>query len=217
VGLTRKGQATRDRIISAASRLMLEQGVARTTIEDIQNAAGVSPSQLYHYFPGKNALVLAVIDHQTGQVMDVQHQGLDRLDNFDALNGWRDLMVGILTKVQCAGGCPLGSLASDLSETDPVARVQLANAFAMWEELIRDGLTQMQKSGELSDSADTEELALAMLAAVQGGLLLSQIRRDTKPLEKAVDTMIAHLRSLAEQRGVLAGPALQGARGVPLI
>jgi AcrR family transcriptional regulator len=196
MALTRKGQATRERIVSAASKLMLEQGVARTTIEDIQQAAQVSPSQLYHYFPGKNALVLAVIDYQTGQVMDVQHEGLDKLDSFAALDGWRDLMVGILTKVQCAGGCPIGSLASDLAETDPVARVQLANAFAMWEELICQGLRQMQDRGELSASVDPEELALAMLAAVQGGLLLSQVRRDPKPLEMAVNTMISHLRSL---------------------
>lgn len=194
--LTRKGEATRGRIVAAASQLMLEQGVARTTIEDIQAAAGVSPSQLYHYFPGKDALVLAVIDHQTGQVLDVQHQGLDQLDDFEALGRWRDLMTGILTKVQCVGGCPLGSLASDLSETDPVARVQLANAFALWEDLLRTGLERMQERGELQSSADPDELAVALLAAVQGGLLLSQIRRDPAPLEIAVNTMIDHLRTL---------------------
>ncbi len=195
--LTRKGQATRDRILAAASQLMLEQGVARTTVEDIQAAAGVSPSQLYHYFQGKNALVLAVIEYQTGRVMDVQHQGLDQLDSLDSFNRWRDLMVGILTEVQCVGGCPLGSLASDLSESDPVARIQLANAFERWEELIRDGLAGMQARGELSESADPSQLAVALLAAVQGGLLLSQVRRDPAPLRTAVDTMIAHLHSLA--------------------
>jgi AcrR family transcriptional regulator len=193
--LTKKGQATRDRIVEAASQLMLEQGVARTTIEGIQSAAGVSPSQLYHYFPGKDALVSAVIDHQTGRVLDVQHQGLDQIDTIDALNRWRDLMVGILTETQCVGGCPLGSLASDLSESDPVARVQLANAFARWEELIRSGLEQMQSRGELDASADPEALAVTMLATVQGGLLLSQVRRDPAPLRVAVDTLITQLRS----------------------
>lgn len=68
-----------------------------------------------------------------------------------------------------AGGCPLGSLASDLSESDPVARVQLAGAFAQWEGLIRDGLVQMQERGELTADADPVDLAVAMLAAVQGG------------------------------------------------
>ncbi|WP_112249247.1 TetR/AcrR family transcriptional regulator [Kribbella monticola] len=201
-GLTRKGQATRDRIVQAASQLMLEQGVARTTIEDIQAAAGVSPSQLYHYFPGKDALVLAVVDHQAGQVMGVQHQGLNGLDDFEGLGNWRDLMIGILAKVQCVGGCPLGSLASDLSEADPVARVQLANAFESWEALLRNGLERMRDRGELAEHADPGELAVALLAAVQGGLLLSQIRRDPAPLRVAVNTMIEHLRSLSSAGGV---------------
>ncbi|MEV4264666.1 TetR/AcrR family transcriptional regulator [Kribbella sp. NPDC049584] len=194
--LTRKGQATRDRIVAAAARLMIEQGVARTTIEDIQAAAGVSPSQLYHYFPGKDALVSAVIEQQTAQVLEIQHSGLGSLDSIDSLANWRDLMVGILTDVQCAGGCPLGSLASDLSESDPVARIQLAGAFAQWEGLIREGLVQMQERGELAADADPAELAVAMLAAVQGGLLLSQVRRDPAPLRIAVDTMIDHLHAL---------------------
>lgn len=194
--LTRKGQATRDRIVAAAARLMIEQGVARTTIEDIQAAAGVSPSQLYHYFPGKDALVSAVIDQQTAQVLEIQHTGLGSLDTIDSLTNWRDLMVGILTDVQCSGGCPLGSLASDLSESDPVARIQLAGAFEQWEGLIRDGLVQMQERGELAADADPAELAVAMLAAVQGGLLLSQVRRDPAPLRIAVDTMIDHLHAL---------------------
>ncbi|MFI5695333.1 TetR/AcrR family transcriptional regulator [Kribbella sp. NPDC051586] len=194
--LTRKGQATRDRIVTAAARLMLEHGVARTSIEDIQAAAGVSASQLYHYFPGKDALVSAVIDHQTTYVLDVQQDCLGRLDTIDSLGHWRDLMVGILTEMQCVGGCPLGSLAVDVAESDPVARTQLDAAFTQWEALIRGGLTEMQQRGELAGSADPAALAVAMLAAVQGGLLLSQVRRDPAPLRIAVDTMIEHLRAL---------------------
>lgn len=196
--LTKKGQATHDRIVVAAARLMLEQGVARTTIEDIQAAAGVSPSQLYHYFPGKDALVSAVIDHQTTQALDVQEGCLQQLDTIDSLGRWRDVMLNILTEMHCVGGCPLGSLASDLSDSDPVARTQLAAAFARWQELIRAGLSEMQSRGELAADVDPGELAVAMLAAVQGGLLLSQVNRDPAPLRIAVDTMIDHLHALTQ-------------------
>jgi TetR/AcrR family transcriptional regulator, transcriptional repressor for nem operon len=195
--LTAKGLATRQRIVDAASVLMLERGVARTTIEDIQDAAKVSASQLYHYFSDKNDLVLAVIDRQTDVVLGVQHQGLDRLDSFEALVAWRDLIVGTLRQSGCGGGCPLGSLASDLAETDPIARARLAGSFAQWEGLLRSGLAAMRARGELRADIDTEDLALAMLASVQGGLLLSQVRRTSKPLEAAVDTAIAHLRTLS--------------------
>jgi AcrR family transcriptional regulator len=195
--LTAKGLATRQRIVDAASELMLERGVARTTIEDIQDAAKVSASQLYHYFADKNDLVLAVIDRQTELVLGVQHQGLDRLDSFEALVAWRDLIVSSVRRSGCVGGCPLGSLASDLAETDPVARARVANSFAQWEGLLRSGLAAMRARGELRADVDPEDLALAMLAGVQGGLLLSQVRRTSKPLEVAVDTAIAHLRTLS--------------------
>jgi TetR/AcrR family transcriptional regulator, transcriptional repressor for nem operon len=194
--LTVKGRATRERIVQAASDLMLEHGAARTTVEDVQRAAQVSASQLYHYFADKSALISAVVEHQSKRVLDVQHQGLDHVDNVDGLRGWRDLIVGILSENKCVGGCPIGSLASDLAENDPLARVQLIDSFAQWEALLRKVLTDMKDSGELRPDADLDSLALGMLAAVQGGLLLSQVRRDTKPLEAAVDTMIDHIRSM---------------------
>jgi TetR/AcrR family transcriptional regulator, transcriptional repressor for nem operon len=194
--LTSKGLATRARIVAAASELMLAQGTARTTIEDIQIAAQVSASQMYHYFADKDALLLAVIDFQAEQVFALQRQGLDGLNSLAALARWRDLVVSAVKGVGCAGGCPLGSLASDLSEADPVARVRLAGAFAHWEAMLERGLTAMRDGGELSPAADPGELALALLASVQGGLLLSQVRRDTRPLEAALDTMLARIRDL---------------------
>ena len=197
--LTPKGRATRDRIVAAAAELMSQHGVAQTTIEDIQQAAAVSTSQMYHYFADKADLVGAVIDFQTDQVLAIQHLGLDRLECLEDLRLWRNIMVDMLRGLGCVGGCPIGSLASQLAETDPLARAQLARAFVQWETMIRDGLHVIAGRGELPDGTDVDTLALAMLAAVQGGLLLSQMRRDTAPLEGAVDTMIEHLRTLGVQ------------------
>jgi hypothetical protein len=53
-----------------------------------------------------------------------------------------------------------------------------------------------RRTGELPVGLDVDRLTLAMLSGVQGGLLLSQVRRDTRPLEAAVDTMVQHLRSM---------------------
>ena len=194
--LTPKGRATRERIVAAAAELMSRRGVARTTIEDIQEAAAVSTSQMYHYFADKGDLVAAVIDFQTDRVLAVQHLGLDRLECLEDLRRWRDIMVDMLRRLGCVGGCPIGSLGSDLAETDPLARAQVARSFVQWETMIRDGLTAIAARGELPDGTEVDNLALAMLAAIQGGLLLSEVRRDTAPLEAAVDTMIEHLRAL---------------------
>ena len=194
--LTPKGRATRERIVAAAAELMSQRGVARTTIEDIQEAAAVSTSQMYHYFADKGDLVAAVIDFQTDRVLAVQHMGLDRLECLEDLRRWRDIMVDLMRRLGCVGGCPIGSLGSDLAETDPLARAQVARSFVQWETMIRDGLKAIAARGELPDGTEVDNLALAMLAAIQGGLLLSQVRRDTTPLEAAVDTMIEHLRAL---------------------
>jgi TetR/AcrR family transcriptional regulator, transcriptional repressor for nem operon len=194
--LTPKGRATRERIVAAAAELMSQRGVARTTIEDIQEAAAVSTSQMYHYFADKGDLVAAVIDFQTDRVLAVQHMGLYRLECLEDLRRWRDIMVDLMRRLGCVGGCPIGSLANDLAETDPLARAQVARSFVQWETMIRDGLKAIAARGELPDVTEVDNLALAMLAAIQGGLLLSQVRRDTTPLEAAVDTMIEHLRTL---------------------
>jgi TetR/AcrR family transcriptional regulator, transcriptional repressor for nem operon len=194
--LTAKGRATRTRIVRAAAELMLAHGVARTTIEDIQAAAAVSTSQMYHYFADKGDLVAAVIDLQSDEVLGGQEVALHRVDSIEALCRWRDALVDVMRGQGCTGGCPIGSLASELSDTDPLARARLARAFAQWEGLLRDGLAAIAVQGQLRTGLDVDRMALAMLAAVQGGLLLSQVRRDIAPLEAAVDIIIEQLRSL---------------------
>ena len=194
--LTAKGRATRERIVAAASELMLQRGVARTTIEDIQEAAAISTSQMYHYFADKDDLVSAVIDCQTDQVLGFQHLGLDRIESLDDLRRWRDAMVDVVRGRKGVGGCPLGSMASELSDCDPVARARLMRSFAQWEKMIHDGLVTIAEREELVVGTDIDRTALAMLAALQGGLLLSQVRRDAAPLAAAVDTMIEHLSQL---------------------
>lgn len=196
-GLTRKGQATRDRIVAAASQLMFERGVAGTSTEDVQQAAGVSASQIYHYFGDKRSLVAAVIAHQTELVVGPQEPMLLELDSVAALEGWADTIVAMQRARDCVGGCPIGSLASELAEQDPDARTGLATGFARWEAAIRAGLTNMQQRGELDAAADPSDLALALLTAVQGGLLMTQTRRDTTALEAVLAAVIATVRQHA--------------------
>jgi len=198
---TRKGRATRARIVEAAAELMFGRGVAGTSTEDVREAAGVSNSQLYHYFTDKSALVQAVIAHQTDRIIAGQEPLLNELDSLDALESWRDMLVELQRQRECHGGCPLGSLSSELAETDEAARIALAGGFARWEAPIREGLRRMQERGELRAEADVDDLALGTLAALQGGLLLTQATRDVHPLEAGLDLAIAHIRTQ------LTGPA----------
>lgn len=195
--LTPKGQATRDRIVSAAATLMYERGVAATSNEDVQQAASVGASQLYHYFADKKSLVRAVIAHQAESVIDAQLPALGRLDSLDALEAYRDVVLTVHRTRRGRHGCPLGSLSSELSSRQQDTRQDLLAGFARWEQAIRDGLVAMRERGELSADADPERLALGVLAAVQGGLLLTQVRHDSDALEAALDLAIDGVRRYA--------------------
>jgi TetR/AcrR family transcriptional regulator, transcriptional repressor for nem operon len=197
---TAKGLATRERIVEAAAMLMYSGGVAGTSWEDVQNAAGVSASQLYHYFGDKQGLVRAVIAHQTRAILESQQPLLASLDSLEALRAWRDLLVEGRRQIQCQGGCPLGSLVGELFEAHSECREDLVDGFDRWEGAIRDGLQAMYKRGDLRRSADPDRLATALLAAIQGGLVLSQVRRDVDPLEAALDTSLEHIASLTTRR-----------------
>src|SRR5580658_8476098 len=117
--LTRRGRETRQRIVAAAAELMFDNGVAETTLEDIRAAAGVSGSQVYHYFEDKQALVRAVIDYQTDAVLDAQGAHLDRLDSMAGLRAWRDFLVEHQRLLGCRGGAGRGPGAAPLGRTDP--------------------------------------------------------------------------------------------------
>src|SRR5260370_980479 len=178
----RRGRETRQRIVAAAAELMFEYGVAETTLEDIRAAAGVSGSQVYHYFEDKQALVRAVIDYQVGAVLDTQGAHLDRMDTMPGLRAWRDFLVDHQRRLGCRGGCPIGALGAEAAETDAAARLAAARGLRRWEGRIRDGFRAMYARGDLPTDTDPDDLALATLAALQGGLLLTQIHHEPRRL-----------------------------------
>jgi TetR/AcrR family transcriptional regulator, transcriptional repressor for nem operon len=194
--LTPKGQQTRERIVAAAADLILQQGVARTTLDDVRAKAGVSSSQIYHYFAGKEALVRAVVGYRAQTVVGEIHEpALAAIEGIDGLRAWRDMIVSIQRETDCRGGCPLGSLGSELAELDHVARCDVAAGYARWEAAISACLTGMRDRGQLSAAADPGPLASALLAALQGGLLLAKVERDVRPLAAALDVMISLVAS----------------------
>ena len=193
---TNKGRATRDRILDTASALVFEHGVAGTTLDDVRSAAKVSKGQLYHYFADKDDLIHGVIDRTIQQVLDAQPR-LTNLTSWAAIAGWFDDLVQLQVVRHAAGGCPIGSLAGELAETDEHARAELAAGFDRWETPLREGLEEMQAVGKLRRNADPARLATATLAAIQGGLVLTQTRRDPQQLRIALDAAYAYLRSFA--------------------
>jgi TetR/AcrR family transcriptional repressor of nem operon len=187
--LTPKGERTRARIVEEAAGLIHERGVAGTTLDDVKAAAEVSGSQLYHYFPDKNDLVQAVIDYQADTTVSNQRHA--DLGSAEGVQAWRNMVIRAAERAQAKGGCPLGSLGGQLAESDPEARSLIAAGFQRWTTEISEGLRSLQASGQLPPGIDPDDLAVTLLATLQGGLLLAQVQRSTRPFETAVDTLLA--------------------------
>jgi AcrR family transcriptional regulator len=195
--LTPKGAATRARIVEAAADLVLARGVGGTSLDDIRAGTGTSKSQLFHYFPGgKSELVQALAGLQAGRVLDAQRPWLDTLDSWDAWQRWRDAVLAHYGAQQ-HWGCPIGALSGELAGRDPALAADVAAHMDRWLGHLRAGIERMRAAGTLEKDADPEELALAIFAALQGGLLLTQTMHSLEPLRAALDGALAGLRSHA--------------------
>lgn len=194
---TSKGERTRARIVDTAASLMLHDGVAGTTIEGVCETAGVGKSQIYHYFDDKNELVRAVIERQAALVLSGQEPHLTNVRGWESWDAWRDFVVDIQRRNGCSGGCPLGSLASEVADGDELTRSVLVRSFQRWERAFLEGVEQMKDMGLMRQDADAAFLATTLLAALQGGLLLCQTCKDVSPLETSLTGAIAYLRTFA--------------------
>lgn len=197
--LTTRGQSTRTRILRHAADLIYTKGVHTTNNSLLRSAAGVSGSQLTHYFPNKESLVLGVIQWQASSILEFHRS--ERFAGFDtiaAFQDWADFYV--LSGRPFAYGCSLGALASEIVKTDLDVHNELAGVFEEWKAIFRDGLERMQRLGRINASADPGRLACMFLAAYQGGSLLAQITGDITPLRDSLYTAVDHLRTFAARQ-----------------
>jgi TetR/AcrR family transcriptional regulator, transcriptional repressor for nem operon len=191
---TGRGRASRDRIVESAAELFAARGVAATSLDEVLAAAGAGKSQLYHYFSGRDELVEAAVGHRCTQVVAGLTQALSEVASLAELE---QALAGFVAGYEQMGlpGCPIGSLASEVAEHNEGARKQAAAAFDTWELLVARALERMRERGELRGDASPATLATALLASLEGGMVLSQARKDPAPLRIALEAALAQLRA----------------------
>lgn len=174
---------------------MAVQGVEGTSVEAVLHAAGAGKSQLYHYFRDKQGLVRAVVEYRFTTTVLANVARISSVDSWADLRVWFTELVDVQRQLDCRIGCPVGSLAMELSDHDERARQGLAAAFERWESEIRAMLERFRGRGLLRHDADTETLATATLASIEGGLLLSKTFHAPDRLRRTLDEAYRHLRS----------------------
>ena len=192
---TRRGRRSRDLILECAAELIAERGVGRLSLDDVLAAAGASKSQLYHYFADRDALVEAAVARRCTQVQEALTRLFAGLDSLTELERQLDGFVAIYE--QSLAGCPIGRIASEVAGRHEAAQRQVETAFTAWQELFADLFTRLRARGDLHCDADPAALATALLAALEGGQLLSQTRRDSASLRVAIAAALGYVHTFA--------------------
>ena len=191
---TGRGRASRERIVERAEDLFAERGIAGTSVDEVLAAAKAGKGQFYHYFRNRDELAAAAVGYRCTQVVD----GLtDALGDVSSLAGLERALAGFIAGFEQTGlpGCPIGTLAAEVAGRNEAARLQAAAGFDAWERLLADALGRMRQRGELRVDAQPAVLATGLLASIEGGMVLSQARKDVASLRIAVDTGLAQVRT----------------------
>jgi TetR/AcrR family transcriptional repressor of nem operon len=192
---TRRGRASRERIVERAAELFAARGIAATSVDEVLAAAGAGKGQFYHYFRGRDELAAAAVGYRCAQVVAELTQALGGVSSLAELERALD---GFAAGFELAGlpGCPIGTLSTEVAGRNEEAGAQAAAGFDAWERLLADALERMRQRGELRADAQPAVLATALLASIEGGMVLSQARKDSASLRVAVAAGLGQVRAL---------------------
>jgi TetR/AcrR family transcriptional regulator, transcriptional repressor for nem operon len=178
--------STRDRLIRTAMKLFWEKGYGSTSVADLLQAASVNSGSLYHFFPGKQDVLLAVLDaYRDGigpMLLAPAWQGVDGPIErvFALLARYR---LGIV-QTDCGYACPIGSLALEIHEPDPPVRERLGANFKAWTDAIEACL--VAAGPRLPRALDRRELARFVLTTMEGGVMQARTHRDVAYFDSSV-------------------------------
>jgi len=186
---------TRDRLIFAAMTLFSEKGYLSTSVQDILRQAGANAGSLYHAFPTKQDLLVAVLD--------MYRQGIEPMLLAPAWDGVSDPVErvfallaayrGMLESTDCLYGCPIGSIALELHEPDPPVRELLSVNFDGWVDHVERCF--VAAGDRLPADVDRHQLAVFTLTTMEGGVMQSRTHRTLD----AFDASVAGLRDYVDR------------------
>lgn len=177
---------TAERLLDAAMLLFREKGYLSTSVADILREAKANSGSLYHAFPTKQDVLIAVLErYRSGidpMLLTPAWQGID--DPIDRIFALLARYRAALEMTECSYGCPIGSLALELHEPDPPVRALLAANFDGWVAAIRRCLDAA--ADRLPAGTDTEALGQFVLTVMEGGVMQARTQRSLTPFDASV-------------------------------
>ena len=178
-------------IISIAKNIIHCKGYQATSISDILHAANIGKGQFYHYFSSKYDLGLAVMenlieewDHQL--ILNILQSSKDPKLKINKMLDW---ILTYHAGKEEKSGCPIGNLTIEMSEHDETFRLKLDHFFKRWIGSIETVLEEMVKQNQLHSTVDIRKSAEAIVAMIEGGILLMKSQQDISILMNVIDVI----------------------------
>jgi AcrR family transcriptional regulator len=190
------GRSAKERIVMAAMELFWAKGYNSTSVSDILSRTQLNSGSLYHAFPGKQDILIAVLEaYRDGiypMLIDPAWDGVeDPVERiFALLAAYRRMIL----ETECTYGCPIGSLALELHEADPVVRDLLAANFDAWVGAIERCLSDA--ADRLPQSLDRRTLGEFVLTTMEGGVMQARTHRDVGAFDRSIAALRDHFDML---------------------
>jgi TetR/AcrR family transcriptional repressor of nem operon len=191
-----KGAATRHQILDAATRLIHLRGYHATSLDDVLRESGVGKGNFYYYFKSKEDLGYAIMDRLVRGFVERTLEPAfaePSADPVDQIHAFLDRVVDNQRQRNCIGGCPMGNLASELSDVHEGFRQRLASIFEQWRAKLTETLDRGQSSGRLRPDCDPAGVAQFLVAALEGAILIAKVTKDIAVMERCVEQLKRHL------------------------
>jgi TetR/AcrR family transcriptional repressor of nem operon len=192
----RDGRQTREAILEAATGLMHLKGYQATSLDDVLRESGVGKGNFYYHFKSKEDLGYAILDQIIasflGRTLDpcFSDPSASRLAQ---IRCFLDRVLAAQRERNCVGGCPLGNLASELSDVHEGFRARLSGVFSAWAERLRGVLGQAQASGNVRPDCRPEAVAQFLVASLEGAILMTKLTKDIAVMERCVEELKRYL------------------------
>ena len=182
--------------------LFWEKGYGSTSIADILSRSQVNSGSLYHFFPGKQDLLIAVLEtYRDGirpMLLDPAWKGVD--DPVDRVFALLALYRRLIVETDCTYGCPIGSLALELHDADPAVRELLAENFRRWTAAVEECLRAA--ADRFPAGTDFRSLAEMVLNVMEGGVMQARTYRDIAHFDRAVAQLRTFMDALTMKPAV---------------
>jgi TetR/AcrR family transcriptional repressor of nem operon len=186
---------TREQILDVASRLIHLRGFNNTSIDDILRECGIGKGNFYYYFKSKDELGYAALDRNLEQIKEemIGKNFLPERDPWDQLQGFLAYPIARARKTGCAGGCPLGNLALEMSDIHEGFRQRLHAAFTELGAHLARCLDRAREQGTLRRETDIPRLVRFILAGFEGAFLMGKLHKDPAVIAGVIAELQDHL------------------------